>query len=255
MIQDMREIGNLLDTTQYTRDSIHKYEKIYGRNFVSPGGLNSTREIVKLLNLAPGMKVLDVGSGLGGAAFYMAQEYSVYVHGLDVSNNMVMLAQERLKELQLETLVAFEHGDILKTEFEVEFDVVYSRDTFLHIHEKPHLFQTLKRALKSDGLLFFTDYCKGEGKLSEDFLAYVRERGYDLHTPQGYGKLLEQAGFTQVQVLDKTTLFGDYLRQELTHLSDQNAPDIQKSWNEKIIRNQRGEQGWGWFMARKPKET
>jgi phosphoethanolamine N-methyltransferase len=243
-----------LDSTQYTRESIKKYEGVFGHNFISTGGLNSTREIVKLLELKPGMKVLDVGSGIGGSAFHMAETYGVHVHGLDLSHNMLAIANERLEELDLGSLVTFEYGDILEGEVESVYDVVYSRDAFLHIENKALLFQVLKNALKPNGLLFFTDYCWGEGTHSEEFLAYVAQRGYDLHTPKDYGKFIGVAGFKDVQAMDKTKLFGDYLRMELESLpNDGSLPEIRKSWKEKIVRNQRGEQGWGWFMARKPK--
>ena len=241
-----------LDSSQYTRESIQKYEAIFGHNFVSTGGLESTRELVASLNLKPDMQILDIGSGLGGSAFYMAQEYGVHVHGLDLSHNMLSLAQQRLQELNLATHVKFEYGDILDCEAESVYDVAYSRDAFLHIENKARLFEVIHRALKPNGLLFFTDYCWGEGKHSEEFLAYVAQRGYILHTVKEYGNLIAQAGFKDVQAVDKTKLFGDYLRVELEHLSKEKAiPEIQKSWREKIVRNQRGEQGWGWFMARK----
>lgn len=241
-----------LDASQYTRESIEKYEAIFGRNFVSTGGLVSTKEIVASLNLQPGMQVLDIGSGLGGSAFYMAQEYGVHVHGLDLSHNMLSMAHERLQELKLESQVTFEYGDVLNSKAQAVYDVAYSRDAFLHIENKKLLFEVIHRALKPNGLLFFSDYCWGEGEHTEEFLAYVAQRGYILHTVKEYGRLIEEAGFREVQAIDKTTVFGDYLRIELDHLAKEKAiPEIQKSWQEKIVRNQRGEQGWGWFMARK----
>ncbi len=241
-----------LDASQYTRESIQKYEAIFGRNFVSTGGLQSTQEIVASLNLQPGMQVLDIGSGLGGSAFYMAQEYEVHVHGLDLSHNMLSFAHERLQELKLEPQITFEYGDVLDSKAEALYDVAYSRDAFLHIENKKLLFEVIHRALKPNGLLFFTDYCWGEGNHTEEFVSYVAQRGYFLHTVKEYGALIEQTGFGEVQALDKTKLFGDYLRIELDHLEkDKAIPEIQKSWQEKIVRNQRGEQGWGWFMARK----
>ncbi len=251
-LQSIEEHSQHLDAGQYTREGIQKYEKIFGKHFISTGGLDSTREIVKLLNLKPGMKVLDVGSGIGGSAFHMAEEYGAQVHGLDLSHNMLSFAQERLKELRLEALVCFEYGDILETRMEAQFDVIYSRDAFIHIAEKARLFQTLLRALKPNGLLFITDYCWGEGEHSDEFLAYVAQREYDLHTPKEYGRLIEEAGFVEVQALDKTALFGEYLHMELEHLpNDGSIPEIRQSWHEKIVRNQRGEQGWGWFMGRR----
>jgi phosphoethanolamine N-methyltransferase len=248
----IEEHSAILDSTQYTRESIQKYEEIFGRNFVSTGGLESTQGIVASLNLKPGMQVLDIGSGLGGSAFHMAQEYGAHVHGLDLSHNMLSLAHERLQELKLESLVKFEYGDVLDLKVESVYDVAYSRDAFLHIENKARLFEVIHRALKPNGLLFFTDYCWGEGQHSAEFLAYVAQRGYILHTVKEYGNLIAQAGFINVQALDKTELFGDYLQLELEHFAKKKAvPEIQKSWQEKIVRNQRGEQGWGWFMARK----
>lgn len=243
-----------LDASQYTRESILKYEKIYGHGFVSPGGLDSTREIVKLLNLKPDMQVLDVGSGIGGSAFHMAKEYGVHVHGLDLSHNMLAIAHERLQELNIDSRVTFEFGDILEHTADAVYDVVYSRDAFLHIPEKGLLFQTLKRALKPGGLMFFTDYCWGEGTHSAEFLEYVAQREYDLHTVSDYGKLIAEAGFGEVQAMDKTPLFGDYLELELAKLpNDGSLSEIRKSWQDKLTRNRKGEQGWGWFMARKTK--
>jgi phosphonate degradation associated HDIG domain protein len=246
--------AHALDTTQYTLEHILEYERIYGQGFISPGGLESTREIVPLLNLQPGQQVLDVGSGLGGAAFHMALHCGAHVHGLDFSHNMVTLAQQRLQALgpELQALVTLAHGDILDATFDAQFDLVYSRDAFLHIHDKPRLFQVLHRALKPGGRLFFTDYCRGAGELSAAFRAYVAERGYDLHTPQAYGELIARAGFTAVLSLDKTAEFGAILRAELARMpADAALAGVRRSWEEKLERNQRGEQAWGWFLATK----
>jgi phosphoethanolamine N-methyltransferase len=48
------------------------------------------------LNLKPGQKVLDVGCGIGGSAFYMARDFDVKVVGIDLSSNMISLAKEYL---------------------------------------------------------------------------------------------------------------------------------------------------------------
>jgi len=251
-ISAVEEHSAHLDSSQYTRESILKYEKIYGHGYISTGGLDSTQDIVKMLNLQPNMEVLDVGSGIGGSAFHMAQEYGVHVHGLDLSHNMLAIAHERLQELNIDSRITFEFGDILEHTTDSVYDVVYSRDAFLHIPQKAQLFQTLKRTLKPGGSMFFTDYCWGEGTHSAEFLEYVAQRKYDLHTVKGYGKLIAEAGFVEVQAMDKTALFGDYLELELAKLpNDDSLPEIRKSWQDKLTRNRAGEQGWGWFMARK----
>ena len=56
------------------RNGITRYEEIFGKTFVSVGGETTTREFVTMIGLAPDMKVLDIGSGAGGSAFYMARK-------------------------------------------------------------------------------------------------------------------------------------------------------------------------------------
>ena len=51
------------------------------------------------LKLSPGMKVLDIGCGTGGSAFYMAKNYGVEVLGVDLSQNMLNIANEHKLEL------------------------------------------------------------------------------------------------------------------------------------------------------------
>lgn len=51
------------------------------------------------MNLKPGQRVLDVGCGVGGSAFYIAKTYGVYVLGLDLSRNMISKAQQYRDEM------------------------------------------------------------------------------------------------------------------------------------------------------------
>lgn len=84
------------------------------------------------LDPKPGQKVLDVGCGIGGGDFYMAQEFGVYVVGIDLSINMISFALERANGLNCS--VEFEVADCTtKTYPDNSFDVIYSRDTILHI--------------------------------------------------------------------------------------------------------------------------
>ena len=57
--------------------------------------LAALQEFVELLALKPDERVLDVGCGIGGGDFYMASKYGAFVHGIDLSVNMVTTALER----------------------------------------------------------------------------------------------------------------------------------------------------------------
>ena len=88
-----------LDSGQYTADSILDYELVYGKAFVSPGGKACADDLIQKMPLDAGDLVLDAGCGLGGSAFLMASKFGLRVDAIDLSENMIALAQDRLREL------------------------------------------------------------------------------------------------------------------------------------------------------------
>lgn len=245
------------DAGQYALDEIRKYEAVYGRHFVSPGGEATARECIHALDPAPGARVLDVGCGLGGAAFLMAREHGVRVHGIDVSRNMIALARERCRTEELGGSVTFELADCLALDGSGVFDAGLSRDVFLHISDKARLFAVLLRVLKPGARLVFTDYCRDARATSAEFRDYVAARGYALATLDEYRGHLARAGFERLRAEDWTARFVDIHERELAALegaaldADERAA-LARAWREKIARARRGEQRWAFFEACKP---
>ncbi|KAK3890073.1 hypothetical protein Pcinc_005988 [Petrolisthes cinctipes] len=254
-----------LDNYQYTRQSVLCYERIFGHTWVSTGGETTTKDFLITMGLVPGQRVLDVGCGTGGSAFYMARHYGVHVHGVDLSTNMINIAQDRhnREDNYVKSKVKLEEGDITKIELPKEsYDVIYSRDTILHIPTKEQLFKTFYSWLKPGGTLFITDYCRGDQQHSQEFLAYAEKREYDLRTVKGYGKVIEEAGFTQVEATDLTPTFINILTNELKYFkpqsqafikdySEKDYKEIVEGWETKLVRCRSGDQVWGMFKARK----
>ncbi|KAK8569429.1 hypothetical protein V6N13_046484 [Hibiscus sabdariffa] len=250
-----------LDTVQYKSNSILRYERTFGPGFVSTGGIDTTKEFVAKLDLKPGQKVLDVGCGIGGGDFYMAQEFGVYVVGIDLSINMIAIALERANGLNC--AVEFEVADCTTITYpDNTFDVIYSRDTILHIQDKPALFRSFYKWLKPGGKVLISDYCKSAGPSSPEFAAYIKQRGYDLHDVKAYGQMLKDAGFDEVVAEDRTDQFIQVLQRELdkvekekdafvSDFSQADYEDIVGGWKAKLIRTKAGEQRWGLFIAKK----
>ncbi|CAD6271349.1 unnamed protein product [Miscanthus lutarioriparius] len=256
-----RDFQRFLDNVQYKTSGILRYERVFGEGFVSTGGVETTKEFVGMLNLKPGQKVLDVGCGIGGGDFYMAENYDVHVLGIDLSVNMVSFAIERA--IGRKCSVEFEVADCTTKDYpENSFDVIYSRDTILHIQDKPALFRSFFKWLKPGGKVLISDYCKNPGKPSEEFAAYIKQRGYDLHDVKAYGQMLKDAGFHDVIAEDRTEQFLNVLRRELGEVeknkeafladfTQEDYDDIVNGWNAKLKRSSAGEQRWGLFIATK----
>jgi len=243
-----------LDTSQYLTSSILQYEAVYGEDFVSPGGRQMAAELVGRMGLTPGSKVLDVGCGLGGSAFLMAREYDLQVDGIDLSNNMLELANKKLSAYGLMENVKLKCQDCLELECAEYYDAVYSRDVFLHIEDKHRLFSVLKNSLRPGGQLLFTDYCCGDEPWSEDFAAYVEDRGYYLHTLPAYAGLIASAGFKQIDHQDITDRFIRILLSDLEKIADINMDDadrikLEQNWSQKVGRSRAGDHRWGLFTA------
>ncbi|KAH7549404.1 hypothetical protein JRO89_XS13G0026100 [Xanthoceras sorbifolium] len=256
-----RGFQQFLDNVQYKLNGILRYERVFGEGFVSTGGIETTTEFVSKLDLKPGQKVLDVGCGIGGGDFYMADKFDVHVVGIDLSINMISFALERA--IGLKCSVEFEVADCTKKPYpDNTFDVIYSRDTILHIQDKPALFRSFFKWLKPGGKVLISDYCRSSGTPSSEFAEYIQQRGYDLQGVKSYGQMLSDAGFVDVIAEDRTDQFMQVLERELnavekdkdkfiSDFSEEDYNEIVGGWKAKLIRTASGEQRWGLFIAKK----
>uniref|UniRef100_A0A5B7BB71 phosphoethanolamine N-methyltransferase n=1 Tax=Davidia involucrata TaxID=16924 RepID=A0A5B7BB71_DAVIN len=259
--EDDRGFQRFLDTVQYKSSSILRYERVFGQGYVSTGGIDTTKEFVAKLDLKPGQKVLDVGCGIGGGDFYMAENFDVEVVGIDLSINMVSFALD--SAIGLKCSVEFEVADCTKKTYpDNTFDVIYSRDTILHIQDKPALFRSFYKWLKPGGKVLISDYCKNAGPPSPEFTDYIKQRGYDLHDVEAYGQMLRDACFDEVIAEDRTDQFIEVLQKELNAIekdkeafiqdfSEEDYNEIVGGWKAKLVRSSSGEQRWGLLIAKK----
>src|SRR5216683_3659637 len=72
-----------------------------------PGGLRLTERLGERLRLTPESRVLDVASGTGASAFFLAERFGCQVVGIDYSGQNIVDASHLASAKGLSSLVRF----------------------------------------------------------------------------------------------------------------------------------------------------
>ena len=192
------------EKSRYLRHNILRSEKIYGDGFQSLVNIAKIQNLCERLQIQPNMDILEIGSGLGGATFYLAEQYQANILGFDYSIAMIELSTERLQQLNLSN-VAFQHADITTTELNANsFDLVWTVDCLFYISDKQAVWNKLYKTLRPEGKLFVADYCGNTGDSSDEFKTYTEICGHYLQDIPSYTQSLKMAGFTDIIAEDIT---------------------------------------------------
>ncbi|THH00982.1 hypothetical protein EW026_g1641 [Hermanssonia centrifuga] len=107
------------------------------------------------MSLRPGMRVLDVGCGVGGPAREIARFADVTIVGLNNNEYQITRADKHTKYAGLEDQVSFVKGDFMKLseQFgENSFDAVYAIEATVHAPSWEGVYSEIKKVLKPGGI-------------------------------------------------------------------------------------------------------
>ena len=142
--------------------------------------LAKKRHIAAKLEIKPGMKVLDIGSGWGGMAFYLAEMCGADVTGVTLSEEQVVGANGRAHELGVSDHVRFLLEDYRA--LEQKFDRIVSVGMFEHVGvgHFAEFFKKCSQLLRPDGtaLLHSINRADGPGATSAWMNKYIFPGGY-----------------------------------------------------------------------------
>jgi len=189
---------------------------------MSPGGADEVRKILHGVNLQ-GKRVLDIGCGLGGADALMVRDLeAAHVTGIDVEAALLERASDMAHKANLNDFLDF----ILVTPGpfpfpENTFDVVFSKDSMVHIEDKFGCYRDIARVLKPDGVFAAGDWFGSSEPVSSEMRQWLEAVGlsFELGTLGQAIDLLSAAGFDDVVGRDRNRWYGDYMEQELLPLA------------------------------------
>jgi SAM-dependent methyltransferase len=127
-------------------------------------GAAATEELAALAQIRDGEAVLDLGSGLGGPARWIASRYKVAVTGLDLSADLCRAAALLTERCGLADRVRFVEGDATALPFpDRQFDLVWTQHVAANIADRAKFYREAARVLKPDGRFVMHDIFEGPG--------------------------------------------------------------------------------------------
>jgi cyclopropane fatty-acyl-phospholipid synthase-like methyltransferase len=213
------EVGQFYDALWGSGPSVAAL--VHGEGYIGQECLLMADEIeafAQRAGMTAGASVLDIGSGKGGPACYLAQQFGCRVLGVDVSVVGHVQAEARARDLGLRDLVQFRLGDIHAMELPpAAFDVVIGLDAWCHIPQRPALLQRCAHLLRAGGRLAFFDHVERQPLTDEqrrDFCAHWRFAG--LETPASYLDAVRAAGLELLSYDERS----DYAARFYTRLEE-----------------------------------
>ena len=170
------------------------------------GGTAATDRLIAEAAVRADDVVLDVCSGMGGPARYLAWKTGCDVTGLDITASRVAGATELTRVAGLSGSVRFVHGDALAMPFEdASFTLAIAQESFAHIPDKPRLLTECARVLRPRGRLVFSDILhRGNLSVEDRKRLYEGMTFSEIATAQEYTELLRTCGMEPVRAVDLT---------------------------------------------------
>ena len=206
---------------EYNDQFVAGLEWMWGDGFMSPGGAEEVSTILADIDLT-GMRVLDIGSGIGGVDALLVREHgAAHVTGIDVEAPLVARAKEMASSAELTSQLTFQLVTPGPLPFDDHsFDLVFSKDSMIHIPDKAAIYSEIFRVLRPGGTIAFSDWFGSDLPETPEFLEWQVVIGITLRmgTIGKAAELMEQIGFEDIQQNDRNAWYAQNILEELATL-------------------------------------
>ena len=213
---------SLTDEGHYGPKQLNMLEVIWGKGYLSPGGSDEIDQIIGELDLS-GKRVLDIGCGSGGAVFHILEKHNALeVVGFDVEALVIEQANTVALEKGFSEKALFKSispGQLVADDG--SFDVIFSKEAFIHIPNKIELMTDIHRILKPGGYLAVGDWMRNDDNPpSLQMQEYIAAEGLDYYmcSLDKYREILENTGFKIISMNDRNEWYLEKVKKEVADI-------------------------------------
>lgn len=161
------------------------------------GGKSATLRLARLVQPRRGMRVLDVGGGLGGPARTLAVEFGCHVTVVDLTESYVRAGRGLTARLGLSDRVTHRAGNALALDMGAEaFDLLWTQNSGMNIADKEGLYAGFAHVLSRGAMLAIQEPMAGPVQPPIFPVMWARDASMSfLRTPEELRAVMETAGF------------------------------------------------------------
>lgn len=170
---------------------------------------NTNKLMAQIANIKSDSRVLDAGCGVGGSAFYLAQNFNCQVNGITLSEKQLKYAVQKAREFNLQHSVDFQIMDFTQTSFDDNsFDYIWACESVCHTERKSDFIIEAYRLLKPGGRLIMADFFLPSAN-PEDPNQWLKKWSESWGVPHfssisHFQSKLQESGFVKLEALDYT---------------------------------------------------
>lgn len=164
-------------------------------------------QVIQFAPIQENQTLLDVGYGYGDQDIFIAKKIPhVTIHGLNIIDNQVKKAQEKIIENKLSDRIFLKKGDATSLEYnDNTFNTIIAIESAFQFNTREKFFEEAYRTLKKNGILCLAD-CLPNAKTKNSDLEIRSERvGIPIKNQYGittYIEILKKIGFNSIEYID-----------------------------------------------------
>ncbi|MDA3645340.1 methyltransferase domain-containing protein [Saccharopolyspora indica] len=198
------------------------------------------------VEITPDTRILDIGSGYGGAARHLAATYGCKVSCLNLSEVENARNAEFNRAAGLDELIEVKDGSFEDIPFQDNaFDIVWSQDAILHSGDRERVLEEVTRVLKRGGSFLFTDPMAADGAKVQDLGPILDRLSLEtMGSPSFYRRELARLGLQSFEFDDLTEFLPIHYGRVLEVLESRESELSEKISDEYRAKMKTGLKNW-----------